>query len=293
MRVSHFAVFVMTASSVLFGSCTQIQSDPPRTISQNEHQFVSSKPTITSSSATRRNQILSAYHGLDELPFVASLPCRTWVWGKDGMPVTFSVQINNDTLSPDMFVVETSSGKKVVPICATLRPAMEPLERRTVLLVGDFGSAASPPRSVEVVGPLQDIFGRRLSGLRTSEIRALTDAGPKIIFAERFDPVTFGLKGECPNQTKQVIQTIWEGGVSGPGGDALGEAQRIAVMVKLEDGRSVHPIALADDDPDNYVLLCLAEDSRAVSVSVLADIFHDPADVANPKTAIKIVDGER
>ena len=109
----------------------------------------------------------------------------------------------------------------------------------------------------------------------------------------RFHPATFGLKGECPNQTKQVIQTTWEGGVSGPGGGALGEAQRIAVMVKLEDGRSVHPIALADDDPDNYVHLCLAEDSKAVSVSVPPDIFHDPADVANPKTAIKIVDGER
>ncbi len=288
--------FLMTLSVASVFSCGQSSKPlikPSQAYTQNEQR---SQTTLTSTINPKKlppPSILAAYHGLDELPFLASVPCLTWVQGKDGMPVTFSVQLDNESLSSEKFVVETASGKKVTPKCATLRPAMEQLERRTVLLAGDFGTKLSPPRAVQVVGPLLDIHGRSLLGLRIEKVRPLSGAGPRLLMAERFDPKTPGLQGECPKNTKQVIQTIWEGGVSGPNGADLGEAQRQGVTVLLDNGRRVQPVMLADDDPDNYVHLCLAEDAKAVSVSVSADIFHDPADVANPKTAIKIVDGER
>ncbi|MCG8416116.1 MAG: hypothetical protein MI746_18010 [Pseudomonadales bacterium] len=232
-------------------------------------------------------RILSAYHGLDALPPRARVLCRAMAGGEDGMPLTFSVQIDDASLSPDGFVVETSAGELVTPICATLRPAMEPLELRTVLLVGTFGTAQSPPQAVEIVGQLQDAKGNSLQGLRTETITTL-EAGPSLVFAEQFSPDTSGLEGECTDETAQAILLTWEGGVTGPQGAALAEAQRKAVSVALDSGEQVHPIALGDDDPDNHVVACLAEDSPAVSVSVEAGFFHDPGDDANPATAVKV-----
>ena len=42
--------------------------------------------------------ILSAYHGLDELPFLANLLCGFNVAGDDGMPVVFSTQLQADSV---------------------------------------------------------------------------------------------------------------------------------------------------------------------------------------------------
>jgi len=69
-------------------------------------------------------RMLSAYHGLDPIPALATRLCgMAPVSDQDGMPVTFSVQINGDTVSAAAFAVENSSGEIVTPICATLRPA--------------------------------------------------------------------------------------------------------------------------------------------------------------------------
>lgn len=84
-------------------------------------------------------RILSVYHGLDSLPPRATrLSGLPPAGGQDGMSVTFSVQINSALVSATAFAVETSSGEFVTPLCATLRPAIESLERRTVLLIGPF-----------------------------------------------------------------------------------------------------------------------------------------------------------
>ena len=83
----------------------------------------------------------------------------------------------------------------------------------------------------------------------------------------------------------------WDGGVSGPGGSALGESQRTAVSVSLDDGSEVTPIALADDDPDNVVHACLDTPSAPQSISVSAGFFHDPGDDPNPSASIEIVEG--
>ena len=234
-------------------------------------------------------RILSVYHGLDPIPPRATALCGMQpVGGQDGMPVTFSVQINSETVSPTAFAVETSSGEFVTPLCATLRPAMELLEQRTVLLIGPFSPEDSLPLSVEIVEQLEDIEGNSLLGLRGEKVTALA-AGPSLVFAERFAPSASGLEGECPEETAQAVLLTWEGGVTGPQGADLAEAQRTAMSVLLEHGDRVHSLSLGDDDPDNHVIACIAETSPAVSVSVIAGFFHDPGDDANPATSIDVI----
>jgi hypothetical protein len=204
------------------------------------------------------------------------------------MPVIFSVQINSDTVAPAAFAVETSSGEIVTPLCATLRPALEPLERRTVLLIGAFSPGDSVPLGVEIVDQLEDVDGNSLAGLRIETVTSLS-AGPGLVLAERFAPEVAGLAGECPEETAQAVQLTWEGGVTGPQGATFAEAQRTAVSILLENGNSVHPLSLGDDDPDNHVIACIGETSPAVSVSVAAGFFHDPGDDSNPETGVHVI----
>lgn len=235
--------------------------------------------------------ILSAYYGLDELPAAIALLCGPEGFGQDGMPVIFSVQLDDDSVSPEVFAVETAAGDAVTPVCATLQPAAEPLELRTVLLAGAFGTPDAQPRAVEVVGTLQDLGGRALQGLRTDTITPL-EAGPSLVLAQRYDPATVGLAGECPPDTIQVVQMTWEGGVSGREGSALDESHRTAVSVTLDDGSEVTPTALADDDPDNIVHACLDTSRAPQSISVAAGFFYDPGDDPNPSTSIEVVNGD-
>lgn len=232
-------------------------------------------------------RILSAYHGLDELPRRANIFCGTDVAGEDGMPITFSSQINGETVAPNAFVVETSSGNFAIPLCATLRPAFEPLENRTVLLIGPFGTADSPPVSVEVVERLEDVAGNSLVGLKINSITAL-ESGPSLVFAERFAPDQSGLEGECPGETEQAVLLTWEGGVTGPQSADLSEPQRAGMTILLENGDRVNPIHLGDDDPDNHVIACLTESSPAISVNVQAGLYYDPGDDANPETSVNV-----
>lgn len=206
------------------------------------------------------------------------------------MPVTFSVRVDSKTITPEVFRVKTASGEMVTPRCATLRPADERLENRTVLLAGTFGTIDAQPTAVEIVGEMQDVHGRSLKGLRIDAVTPL-EAGPSLLLAERFEPDTDGLAGECPEATKQVVQLTWEGGVTGPDGADLAQPQRTSVTVTLDDGSQVTPIALADDDPDNFVHACLDTAVKAKTVAVGAGYFHDPRDDANPDTRIEVVEG--
>jgi len=251
--------------------------------------FVAADAQEKITESEKQMRILSAYHGLDPLPPLATRLCgMPPAGGQDGMPVTFSVQINSASVSAIAFAVETTSGEIITPLCATLRPATETLEKRTVLLIGAFSVDDALPLSVEIVEQLEDVDGNSLVGLRSEKVTLLS-AGPSLVLAERFASDTEGLEGECPIETAQAVQLTWEGGVTGAQGAALAEAQRTAISVLLSDGDSVHPLILADDDPDNHVIACLAETSPAVSVSVAAGFFHDPGDDANPETRIDVI----
>ena len=235
--------------------------------------------------------ILSVYHGLADItPFATRLCDLPPARDQDGMPVVFSVQINSETITPAAFAVGLSSGEIVTPLCATLRPAVEPLEQRTVLLIGPFSPNDSVPVSVEIVEQLEDANGSSLFGLKSENVTSLA-AGPSLVFAERFKPNNSGLDGECPEKTEQAVLLTWEGGVTGPNGADLAEGQRTAVSVLLQDGASVKPLSLADDDlgqTDNHIIACVAQKSPAVSVNIMAGYFYDPGDDSNPETRIDI-----
>jgi hypothetical protein len=224
--------------------------------------------------------LLSAFHGLDALPLPAQRLCDRQAVGQDGMPVVFSVPLDESTVRGDAFKVMTPAGP-VTPVCATLRPAVGPWEGHTVLLAGPFGSPDQPPSAVEVVGALRTIGGASATGLRTTAITPL-GAGPLVVMAEALSPAAAGLQGACPAGTLQLVQLVWQGGVTGPNGAALGPAQRAAVTLHLAGGAAIQPTALGDDDPDNYVLACTDRDEAVEAVSVAAGHFHDPGDDANP-----------
>ncbi len=279
LDLMFFTALTITAAASLLLGCAE-NNETPLTNTEPAENTTSENETEVEDP---QSSILSAYYGLDALPAGANFICPTAVEGEDGMPVVFSVQINRDTVTADLFAVETASGEIVTPLCATLRPAMETLEQRTILLAGPFGTPDAQPQAVEVVGALEGVNGQSLQGERITNITPL-EAGPSLVLAERFEVDTPGLVGECPEATQQVVQITWEGGVSGPAGSALGEPQRLGVFVNLEDGQTIIPIALADDDPDNHVLVCLDTATSAVSIHVEAGLFHDPGDDANPQT---------
>ena len=75
-----------------------------------------SQPTVGPADAS----ILSAYYGLDELPAAVAVLCGAEGVGQDGMPVIFSVQLDDDSVSPEVFAVETAAGDTVTPVCLSL-----------------------------------------------------------------------------------------------------------------------------------------------------------------------------
>lgn len=98
--------------------------------------------------------ILSAFFGLDN--GVPGLAFGCGLFGlQDGMPIVLDRRIPLPALlDPSVFVVHRASGAKSPVGCATLAPADEAEERRTILLLGEFASDDDPPVGVELVGTL-------------------------------------------------------------------------------------------------------------------------------------------
>ena len=175
--------FIFSAIALLFlvpacanGQATgtsSVDTDKGMTTDKNQEESVEND-----TGQPQNYSILSAYHGLDQLPVVAGLLCGYRVANDDGMPVVFSTQLQVDSVVPESFLVIRSDGERVVPNCATLHPATEPLEQRTVLLTGDFGTFGETPLRVEVTGPLLTFDGESLLGLSTENITPLED-GPE------------------------------------------------------------------------------------------------------------------
>ena len=103
--------------------------------------------------AQSQDTLVSAFFGLDNgLP---SLLCNQPGSLLDGMPVNFIFPIDASSLSETDFEVVDSLGNIHTPVCAILAPANENGENRTVLLLGEFGTAVTnPPVEVRVVGDL-------------------------------------------------------------------------------------------------------------------------------------------
>ena len=90
--------------------------------------------------------IVSAFFGLDNaLPIRINAICPGGFL-RDGMPVNFRYAIDETTLDNADFQIIDRMGNVYTPLCAVLAPADENGENRTVLLIGEFGTAVANRR---------------------------------------------------------------------------------------------------------------------------------------------------
>lgn len=242
-------------------------------------------------------KILSAFFGLDDS---RRLRLRTFLAcngnsSRDGMPVILSNEIDDTTLDASDFQITSESGKVGRVDCVTLRPADERGEKRTVLVIGDYGSVDDQPATVKVVGDLvsQD-GGVNFKGAQAPVIPL--EAGPTLILAQSISESDWrlGTRGNCPRiGIKRVVRVTWTGGITKPGGAEIDAAEQALYRVRMRqsDGAvvSVAPVAVADlNDNDNNHELCLDVDAEPLSVVFPAGHLTDPNEDLNPDTEVKI-----
>ncbi|MEO0543397.1 MAG: hypothetical protein AAFY99_06210 [Pseudomonadota bacterium] len=258
-------------------------------------------PSFAQDTQTQGGEILSAFYGLDDSRRIRVATLRTCSGntGPDGMPVIFSLEVDDSTLDADDFKVTTQGGEVGVVNCVTLRPADELGEKRTALLIGQYGSADDQPASVEIVGDLMSLEGDVNFKGATANVIAFED-GPTLILAEEL-PANYwdlGGEGDCPRDgLKNIVRAVWVGGITKPGGDEI-DAKEMAmyrVTVRSEDGttQTVTPMAVGDlGDNDNNHDLCLDVTGMPLSVYFPAGALTDPNEDINPETEIAVIPAE-
>ena len=231
-----------------------------------------------------QDTLVSAFFGLDNaLPSL--LLCNQQEGLIDGMPVNFKFPLDASSLSETDFEVFDSLGNIHVPTCVSLAPANENGENRTVLLLGEFGTAVTnPPVEVRVVGDLftTDTFSEEsacseiinLNGVTTTNVIPLAD-GPSLFFAQRID----GNLNECSSGI-QTIQVAWNGGVT-PYivGDTESDLFQYYVGYSYCSGDLIPhvPISIADiNDNDNFHQLCFSTSDEIVKISMMVNTVEDP-----------------
>ncbi len=185
--------------------------------------------------------------------------------------------------------------------CITLAPALDPGERRTALLLGDFGSAGTdPPATVEIVGNLLSLDGEL--NFRGAAIAVTPLApGPALVLAESVPADQWKLDqpggpwsvgSGCPDGTLQAIRAVWQGGITKSSGEEVDDGERTQYTVTLvQNGTPVDtvPFALGDlDDGDNNHLLCLDVEGTPRSLSFSAGYVVDPNGDLNPATQVEV-----
>jgi hypothetical protein len=253
--------------------------------------------TVLAQSGNGQGTILSAFFGLDDsrrIRIRTMITCRG-LKGGDGMPVILSHEIDEKTLDPEDFRVTTASGKVGRVGCVTLRPANEEGEKRTVLVIGEYGSKADQPVKVDIIGHVMSMDGRvNFKGARASVIPL--EAGPTIILAEIVprEKWRLGTRGNCPTDgVKSVVRVTWAGGITRPGGAEIDDKERklYRVSVRKANGELavVAPLAIADlNDNDNNHDLCLGTDGDPVRVVFPAGALTDPNKDLNPDTEVEV-----
>jgi len=262
------------------------------------------EPTDTTPDAQGLEQgaLLSAFFGLDNtMPLVAHRICMGGA-GLDGMPVITSAEVDHTSLQAGDFRVVKTSGEEGNIHCASLLPATDAGELRTILLIGEFGDEGDdPPATVEISGNLLSLDGKTNFKGASIAVTPLKD-GPALVMAARVsdDEKDMGLsvrgtRGSlCEGENvAQQLRVTWAGGVTLKGGDAPTQdtARLYTVTVRGEDGttRPVAPLALADhEDPDNNHVLCLGTSDEPVSVAFPKGHFTDPNEDLNPATKVAV-----
>ena len=243
-----------------------------------------------------QDTIVSAFFGLDNV--LPGLLCNQPGSQLDGMPVNFKFPLDVSSLSETDFEVVDRLGNVHTPNCVSLAPANENGENRSVLLLGEFGTAVTnPPVEVRVIGDLfttDTISGEsacseiiNLNGITTTNVISLDD-GPSLFFAQKID----GNLNEC-NSGTQTIQVAWNGGITPYiSGDAESDLYQYYVGYSNSSGDlTPHiPISIADiNDNDNFHQLCFSTSDEIVKVSMMANTVQDPNHDPNLYSEIDVV----
>ena len=238
--------------------------------------------------------ILTAFFGLDN-----GVPGQAFGCGlfglQDGMPIVLDRRIPLPALlDPSVFVVHRASGAESPVGCATLVPADEAEERRTILLVGEFASDADPPVGVEIVGTLLTDDGVDAKGALVETVIPLA-AGPSIVLAEHYliSELPTGGTDECPADTDHIIKITWEGGVSGPEGADLDESHRLGTTVEYASGEVRVATLLADAfDNDNHVEFCMSAPGEPIAITAGSGLYEDPNGDLNALHTQVVIDAQ-
>ena len=243
-----------------------------------------------------QDTIVSAFFGLDNV--LPGLLCNQPGSQLDGMPVNFKFPLDVSSLSETDFEVVDRLGNIHTPNCVSLAPANENGENRSVLLLGEFGTAVTnPPVEVRVIGDLfttNTISGEsacseiiNLNGITTTNVIPLDD-GPSLFFAQKIDDNL----NEC-NSGTQTIQVAWNGGITPYiSGDAESDLYQYYVGYSNSSGDlTPHiPISIADiNDNDNFHQLCFSTSDEIVKVSMMANTVEDPNHDPNLYSEIDVV----
>jgi hypothetical protein len=277
------------------------QANRLRDMSDSTQRDTTTTDVIATQDANgRQAALLSAFFGLDDaLPRVANRGFCRGASGKDGMPVVFSHEIDVETMQAGDFRVVAESGAVGEITCVTPAPADDIGEARTILIIGQYGSAEDQPASVEIVGNLLS-KDRQLNFLGTRTTVIALEEGPTMVWAEVVPepewelgkPATSfpGGGGDgCPLGTKQVVRVTWAGGVTKPDGQDIDDIERAAYRVTMsfsDKGETeLVPFAIGDrGDGDNNHELCLDRAGLPLHVVFPAGLVTDPREDLNPRT---------
>lgn len=248
--------------------------------------------------------LLSAFFGFyDEVPDRYNLDrCRGLGSGTDGIWVVFSQEIEDSTLHPSDFHVRTRSGMIGTVDCATLFPAVDLGEKRTVLLIGDFGSnLLDPPTSLEILGTVLALDENLDFHGASVQVRQ-PGQGPQLVFAEQVPQEQWklgvssrrtGSGTGCPAGTVQAIRAVWSASITRPDGSEAGHEERLAYTVNMRNGDAsvtpLVPFSLADlGDGDNNHLLCLDQMGVPMAVAFQGGLLVAPSGNTNPTTSTSV-----
>lgn len=210
--------------------------------------------------------------------------------GLDGLPVVFSELLDPTTLDPADFLITTASGATYTPFGATVNPAHDAGERRTVALFGDFGDADSdPPLFVSLVGELLSVDGVDIS-LTASAVDVIPLAdGPTLVFAENVAPASV----ESIEGSAMVLRAVWAGGIRAADGNEVTEREWSQYVLTGTDAFgniiNLNPVAIGDlNDNDNNHLLYFDQAVTPARLSLPGGLLIDPNGDFNPDTSVAV-----
>ncbi|ESQ14311.1 MAG: hypothetical protein N838_12090 [Thiohalocapsa sp. PB-PSB1] len=250
-----------------------------------------------------RGHLIAANYGSANLPANLGVLVCDDAPGRDGIPVHFETEVN-EPVYPEDFIVRGESGDIRPVFCVTFEPSDDVGDKRSILLVGDFGDADDQPASVEVVGDIWSTdFSLSYQGAYTDIIPL--EAPPSLILAEvvpeeEWDldnpgtPIPWGGGTGCPSEgTEQVLRVAWGGGILAVGGTEVTaqEWKRYTIAMRTEAGdiKLVKPFAVGDlNDQDNNHELCLDQRGTPLAVRFPAGLLVDPNNDVNERTRIRV-----